>query len=89
MGTGSAAGGEEPSRAGIKWKADGEHPEDLDHEDGKWVRTEENKRMSVEEEEENMLKKIVQYLKTLGKAEAKKTSEVTQEVVEVNEEEDE
>ena len=37
-------------------KGDGEHPEDPEREDGKWMRTEGNKRNTVEEGEESMLK---------------------------------
>ena len=75
-----------------KRKADGEHLEDAEREDGQWMRTEGNKRKTVEEQEESMLRKTVMYLKTLERAEAKKDSEETQEVVElgdveVNEEE--
>ena len=61
-------------------------------EKGKWTRTEEIKRKRVEEEEESMLRKTVQYKMALERAEAMKESEETQEVVElaemeVNEEE--
>ena len=54
--------------------------------------TEENKRKTVEEEEESMLRKTVKYLNTLERTEANKESEETLgEVelaeVEVNEEE--
>ena len=44
------------------------------------MRTEGNKRKTVEEERESMLRKTVQYLKTLARAEAKKESEETQDV---------
>ena len=46
--------------------ADGEHPEDPESEDGKRKRTEGNKRKTVAEEEESMLRKTVKHLKTLG-----------------------
>ena len=75
-----------------KRKADGEHPEDPEREDGRCMRTEGNKRKTVEEEEESMLRNAVKCLKTLERAQAKKESEETQKVVEmavvaVNEEE--
>ena len=79
------------SRVDKKRKADGEHPEDPEREDGNWMRTEGNKRKTVEEEEESMLRNTLKYLKTSERAEAKKESEERQEVlelpeVEVNEE---
>ena len=55
-----------------KRKADGEHPEDPEHEDGKWTRTEGNKREKVEEEEKSMSRKTVWYLETLERIEAKR-----------------
>ena len=75
-----------------KRKADGEHAEDPEGEDRKWMRTEGDERKTVKEEEESLLRKAVKYLKTLERAEAKKESEERQEVVElaevdVNEEE--
>ena len=66
-------------------KADGEHPEDPEREDGKWKRTEGNKRKTVEEEGESMLRNTVKYLKTLERAEAKGESEETTEAVELPE----
>ena len=66
---------------------DGEHPEDPEREDRKWMRTAGIKRKTVEQEEEETVK----YLKTLERTEAKKESQETLEVVEaevdVNEEE--
>ena len=63
-----------------------------EREDGKWMRTEGNKRKTVEEEEDSILRKTVKFLKTLERTEAKKESEERLEVVElaeveVNEEE--
>ena len=80
-----------PSRRG--W-AEEEHPEDPEHDDGKWMRTDGNKRKAAEESEESRLRKTVRYLKELDKMENKKESCKTQEVgevaeVEVNEEEEE
>ena len=49
------------------------------------MRTEGKKRKAIEEEEESLLKKAVKYLQTLERAEAKKESEETQEVVELAE----
>ena len=46
------------------------------------MRTEGNKQKTVDEEEESMLLKTVKYLKTSERAEAKKGSEETQELVE-------
>ena len=79
---------------GNKRKADVEHPQDAEREDGEWMRTEGNKRKSVEEEEESMSRKTVKYLRTFEMAETKKGSEGVQEIVEfaeveVNEEEEE
>ena len=51
------------------------------------MRTEGNKRKTVEEVEESMLRKTVTYLKMLEGTEAKKESEDTLEVAEENEEE--
>ena len=70
------------------------NPEDAERVDEKWVRTEANKRKSVEDDEESMVRKTMQYLKTLEKAEARKESEglvVIDELVEfeLNSEEDE
>ena len=39
------------------------------------MRTEANKRKSVDEDEESMVRKTMQYLKTLDKAETRKESE--------------
>ena len=80
------------SRVDNKRKADCAYPEDPVRDDGKWMRTEGNKRKIVEEEEESMSRKTVKYLKTVERTEAKKESEETLEVVElaeveVNEEE--
>ena len=47
------------------------------------MRMEGNKRKTVEEEKESMLRKTVKYLKTLERTEAKKEAEETQEVVEL------
>ena len=50
--TGSSGEGNGSSRVDNKRKADGEHPEDPEREDGKWMRTEENKWKTVGGEEE-------------------------------------
>ena len=47
------------------------------------MRTEANKRKSVEEDEESMVRKPMQYLKTLDKAEARKESEGLVEIEEL------
>ena len=60
---------------GNNMKADAEYHEDAEREDGKWMRTVANKRKSVEEDEEIMVRKAMQYLKTLEKAETRKESE--------------
>ena len=52
------------------------------------MRTEGNKRKTVEEVEESMLRKTVTYLKMLEGTEAKKESEDTLQVAEENEEEE-
>ena len=54
--TGSSGEGNGSSRVDNKSKADGEHPEDPEREDGKWMRTEGNKRRIIEEEEDSMPK---------------------------------
>ena len=81
----SAGENNEPSRAGNKRKADGAHPEDPERKHGKWMRTEQNKRKSVEEDEGCMVKKTVRYTKTLQKAEAKREAGGVQEIVGVAE----
>ena len=77
-----------------KRKAEEEHPEDPERDDGKWLRTDGIKRKAGEESEESRLRKTVRYLKELDKVENNKESGKTQEVVEVaefevNEEEEE
>ena len=77
-----------------KRKAEEEHPEDPERDDGKWMRTVGNKRKAGDESEESRLRKTVRYLKELDKMENKKESGKVQEVVEVaevevNEEEEE
>ena len=77
-----------------KMKTEEEHPEDPERDDGKWMRTDGNKRKAAEESEESRLRKTVRYLKELDKMENKEESGKTQEVVEVaevevNEEEEE
>ena len=51
--TGSSGEGNGSSRVDNTRKADGEHLEDLEREDGKW-RTEGNQRKTVEEDEEGV-----------------------------------
>ena len=89
--TGSFGDGNVPSRVDNK-KADGKHPENPQREDGKWMRTEGNKRKTVEEEKESVLRKTVKNLLTWERAEEKTDSEEKKVVVdlaevEVNEEE--
>ena len=77
-----------------KREAAEEHPEDPERDDGKWMRTDGNKRKAGEESEESRLRKTVRHLKELDKMENKKGSGKVQEVVEVaevevNEEEEE
>ena len=72
-------------------KADGEHQEDPEREYGKRMRTEEDKRKTVEEQEESLSRDTVRYLKTLERDKTEKESEGTQEAgelveVEVNQE---
>ena len=62
--TGSSGEGSGSSRVDNKRKADGEHPEDPEREDGRCMRTEGNKRKTVDEEEESMLRNTVKNLKT-------------------------
>ena len=57
--TGSYVEGAGSSRVEHKRKADGEHREDAEREDGMWMSMEGNKRKTVEEEEESMLGKTV------------------------------
>ena len=71
-----------------KRKAEEEHPEDPERDDGKWMRTDGNKRKVGEESEESRLRKTVRYLKEVDKMENKReVVEVAE--VEVNEEEEE
>ena len=72
-------------RVNDKRKADGEHREDPEREDGKWIRTVGNNRKTVEGEVESMLRKTVKYRKTLERADAQKESEETLAAVEVAE----
>ena len=46
-----------------KSEAVGGHAEDLEREDGKWMRTEGNKRKTIEEEEESMLRPTAKCLR--------------------------
>ena len=56
------------------WGADGEHPEDPTHEHGKWMRTERNKRKTVEEEGEHV-EEDRDLLENVGETEAKHEKE--------------
>ena len=92
--TNGREGGDGCKEAVKKRKAEEEHPEDPERDDGKWFRTDGNKSKAGEESEESRLRKTVRYLKELDKMEHKKESGKTQEVVEeaeveVNEEEEE
>ena len=92
--TNGREGGDGCKEAIKKRKAEEEHPEDPERDDGKWLRTDENKRKAGEKSEESRLRKTVRYFKELDKTENKKESGKTQEVVEVadvevNEEEEE
>ena len=87
-------GGDGCKEAMKKRKAEEEHPEDPERDDGKWMRTDGYKRKAWEESEESRLRKTVRFLKDFDKMENKKESGKTQEVVEVaevevNEEEEE
>ena len=87
-------GGDGCKEAIKKRKAEEEHPEDPERDDGKWMRTDGDKRKAGEESEESRLRKTVRYLKELDKMENKKESGKTQEHVQVaevvvNEEEEE
>ena len=91
--TNGREGGDGCKEALKKRKAEEEHPEDPERDDGKWMRTLGNKRKAAEESEESRLRKTVRYLKELDKMENKESGK-TQEVVEVaevevNEEEEE
>ena len=46
-------------------KAEREHEEDHEREDGKWTRTEENQRKTSQKENASLLRKTVTYMKTL------------------------
>ena len=92
--TNGREGGDGCKDAIKKRKAEEEHPEDPERDDGKWMRTDGNKRKAGEEREESRLRKTVRYLKELDKMANKKVSGKTQEIVEVagvevNEEEEE
>ena len=73
----------QPSIVGNNKNADAEHPEDAEREDGKWMRTEANKRKSVEDDEESMVRKTMQCLKTSEKTETRKESEGLVEIEEL------
>ena len=67
-------------------RAEEEHSEDPERGDGKWMRTEGNKRKAGEgETEESRLRKTVRYLKALARAESTKEPDKAQEVVDVTE----
>ena len=92
--TNGREGGDGCKEAIKKRKAQEEHPEDPERDDGKWMRTDGNKRKAGEESEESRLRKTVRYLKELDKMENKEESDKMQEIVEVaevevNEEEEE
>ena len=55
-----------------KRKAEEEHPEDPER-DGKWMRTDGNKRKAGEESEESRLRKTVKYLKELDKKKTRRS----------------
>ena len=67
----AASGGKamDPAVWKNKRKADGEHPEDLERQDGTWMRTEGRKR--VEEEEESMLEKTLEAPEDVGESRGK------------------
>ena len=67
-------GGDGCKEATKKRKAEEEHPEDPERDDGKWMRTDGNKRKVGEEREESRLRKTVRYLKELDKMENQKES---------------
>ena len=64
--TGSSEEGTGSSRVDNHRKADGEHPDDPAREDGKWMGTEGNKRKTIEEEKESMLRKNREVLENVG-----------------------
>ena len=78
-------GGDGCKEATKKRKAEEEHQEDPERDDGIWMRTDGNKRKAGEESEESRLRKTVRYLKELDQMENKKESGKAQEVVEVAE----
>ena len=89
--TNGREGGDGCKEANKKRKAEEEHPEDPERDDGKWMRTDGNKRKAGEE---SAGLERLRYLKELDKMENKEESGKTQEVVEVaevevNEEEEE
>ena len=67
-------GGDGCKEATKKRKAEEKHPEDPERDDGKWMRTDGNKRKVGEEREESKLRKTVRYLKELDKMENQKGS---------------
>ena len=71
-------GGDGCQEATKKRTAEEEHPEDPGRDDGKWMRTDGNKRKAGEESEESRLRKTVRYLKELDKMENKKRGGVRQ-----------
>ena len=56
------------NRVNTKKQANSEHPEDPEREDGKWMRKEGNKRKTVEEEEESMLRKTGEVPEGVGES---------------------
>ena len=67
----SGSGDGAPTQSSIKKrKAEEEHLEDPERDDGKWMRTHESKRKAGEEGEESKLRQTVKYLKELDKKES-------------------
>ena len=91
--TSGREGGDGGKEAIRKRKAEEERPEEPERDDGKWMRTDGNKRKAVEESEESRLRKT-EILEGIGQDGNKKGAGNTQKVVEVaevdvNEEEEE
>ena len=74
-------GGDGRKETTKKRKAEEEHPEDPERDDGKRMRTDGKKRKAEEESEESRLRKTVRYLKELDMMENKKEMGKVQEVV--------
>ena len=71
--TNGREGGDGCEEAIKKRKAEEEHPEDPERDDGKWLRADGNKRKAGEESEESRLRKTSRFLEELDKMEKRRS----------------